>query len=56
MQATCCGFTSVDVLERYETHAAGGQNFTEYWIPAEELGDFNDNIVDDIEFVQEFRP
>lgn len=32
-------------LERYEVHQVGGREVVEYWIPAEELAGFNDNIV-----------
>jgi hypothetical protein len=30
--------------------------YQEYWIPAEELGEFNENIVGTIQVVAEFRP
>lgn len=32
-------------LDRYEVQQAGGRDVLEYWIPAEELGDFNAHIV-----------
>src|ERR1700761_205948 len=38
-------------LSRYETHEAGGRAHTEYWIPAEELDEFNDHIVGSIEII-----
>ena len=42
-------------IDHYETHEAGGRDFTEYWIPAEELDDFNANIVGPIEVIAEYR-
>ena len=41
-------------LDRYEVHQVGGPVHKEYWIPAEELPDFNVNIVGPIEVVAEF--
>jgi hypothetical protein len=32
-------------IDNYETHEVGGRDFTEYWIPAEGLDEFNANIV-----------
>jgi len=34
---------------------AGGQTILEYWIPAEDLADFNHHIVGPIEIVAEYR-
>ena len=42
-------------LDRYRVRMAGGTDHLEYWIPAEELADFNDAIVGEIEVVREFR-
>lgn len=42
-------------LDRYEVQIAGGRAHQEYWIPAEEMDDFNEAIVGEIEVVQEFR-
>lgn len=42
-------------LEGYETQVVGGTEHTEYWIPAEDLEDFNSNIVGRIEVIREFR-
>jgi hypothetical protein len=44
-----------EFLDRYEVHQVGGQTILEYWIPAEELGEFNHNLVGLIEVVHEFR-
>ena len=42
-------------LDRYEVQQAGGQTILEYWIPAEDLDEFNRHIVGLIEVVAEFR-
>jgi hypothetical protein len=44
-----------DFLDRYAPQEAGGRAHLEYWIPAEELGAFNQAIVGSIEVTQEFR-
>jgi hypothetical protein len=44
-----------EFLDRYEVHQVGGQTILEYWIPAEELDEFNTNLVGSIEVVHEFR-
>lgn len=44
-----------DFLDRYETKIVGGKTHEEYWIPAEELEEFNKNIVGTIEVISEFR-
>lgn len=41
-------------LDRYDVHQVGSQIHREYWIPAEDLDEFNDNIVGPIEVVVEF--
>ena len=43
-----------DFLERYDIHEAGGGEHLEYWIPAEELAEFNAAIIGEIEVVAEF--
>lgn len=42
-------------LDNYEVHHVGGQAIREYRIPAEDLEEFNANIVGLIEVVHEFR-
>jgi hypothetical protein len=42
-------------LAGYETHVGGGRECVEYWIPAEDLGGFNDEIVGEIRVVAEYR-
>lgn len=45
----------VSMSERFEIQTVGGSVHQEYWIPAAELTDFNQNIVGKIEVVAEFR-
>ena len=42
-------------LSRYDVQNAGGIQHQEYWIPAEDLAEFNRNIVGRIEVIAEFR-
>jgi hypothetical protein len=44
-----------DYLARNTVQDAGGQAHREYWIPAEDLDDFNAAIVGTIEVTHEFR-
>lgn len=44
-----------EFLDRYEVQQAGGETILEYWIPAEDLDELNENIVGRIEVVAEFR-
>ena len=41
-------------LDRYSVQSAGGREYQEYWIPAEELPAFNAAIVGDIVVVVSF--
>lgn len=41
-------------LDRFERRLAGGKAHEEYWIPAEDLAEFNRHIVGTIEVVAEF--
>jgi hypothetical protein len=41
-------------LRRYEVQTVGGSIHQEYWIPAEELAEFNRNLVGQIEVIAEF--
>ena len=43
-----------EYLERYEIQTVGGSAHQEYWIPAEDLAEFNQNIVGPIEVIAEF--
>ena len=44
-----------EYLSRYEAQTVGSSLHREYWIPADDLASFNDNIVGKIELVAEFR-
>jgi hypothetical protein len=44
-----------EYLDRFEEQMAGGRKHTEYWVPAERLEEFNDNIVGLIEVVAEYH-
>ena len=44
-----------DFLAKYEIKVVGGSIHQEYWIPAEDLSAFNQNIVDKIEVIAEFN-
>ena len=41
-------------LDRHEVHEVGGRELREYWIPAEELEEFNANIDGEIEVIAEY--
>ncbi len=43
-----------DYLERFEVQQVGNRHHTEWWIPAEQLDEFNDHIVGSIEVVARF--
>jgi len=45
-----------EYLSRFDVHTVGGSIHKEYWIPAEDLPEFNRNIVGKIEVIAEFRP
>ena len=42
-------------LSHYDVQNAGGSQHQEYWIPAEDLARFNENIVGHIEVIAEFH-
>ena len=44
-----------DYLQQYEVQTVGGSIHQEYWIPADELEEFNRNIVGEIEVIAEYR-
>jgi hypothetical protein len=44
-----------DYLSQFKVHTVGGSIHKEYWIPAEELDNFNTNIVGRIEVIAEFH-
>ena len=47
---------SSDYLKGFDVHVVSGSQHAEYWIPAEQLDEFNQNILGKIEVVAEFRP
>ena len=46
---------NADYLKKYDVHTVGASHHQEYWIPAEELDEFNQNIVGEIEVIAEYR-
>jgi|SRR5882672_1282288 len=42
-------------ISRYELKTVGGDVHQEYWIPAEDLTEFNRNILGEIEVIAEFE-
>jgi hypothetical protein len=42
-------------LERFQIHQVGRREHLEYWIPADELDDFNRHIVGLIDVIEEYR-
>jgi len=42
-------------IDQYEVHIVGGRDHQEYWIPSDQLKEFNKNIVGLIEVIAEFR-
>lgn len=44
-----------DFLVNYEVQIGGGKPHLEYWIPAEDLEEFNRNIVGKIKVISEFK-
>ena len=50
-----CFAVKEEYLSRFPVQTVGGVMHTEYWIPAEELEEFNANIVGLIEVIKEFR-
>jgi hypothetical protein len=42
-------------IERYGIQQVGAVHHTEWWVPAEELEQLNDNIVGSIEVIGEYR-
>jgi hypothetical protein len=60
VKASGAGFVTrfqvgAEYLARFAVQTVGGSIHTEYWIPAEELPEFNANIVGLIEVIEEFR-
>lgn len=45
-----------DYVAKFQRQIVGGRIHEEFWVPAEELPEFNHNIVGPIEVIAEFRP
>lgn len=43
-----------EFMDRYEVQKVGGKNHTEWWIPADDLEELNDNIVGEIEVIRSY--
>jgi hypothetical protein len=41
-------------LQRYDVQTVGGSEHQEYWIPAQDLDEFNQNIIGSIEVIAEY--
>ena len=46
---------NTEYLAKFSVQKVGGKNHLEYWIPAEQLTEFNANIVGLIEVISEFH-
>jgi len=44
-----------EFLQRYAVQTVGGAVHQEYWVPAEDLPEFNLNIIGLIEIISEFQ-
>ena len=51
-----CFRVAAEFLEKYPVQTVGSSSHQEYWIPAEELVEFNRNIVGKIEIFAEYQP
>jgi hypothetical protein len=45
-----------EFLKNYSVQTVGGSIHKEYWIPAEDLAEFNRNIIGKIEIFAEYQP
>ncbi len=45
-----------DYAGRFEPHKVGDGSCVEYWVPAEEMNDFNNHIIGPIALIHAFRP
>lgn len=43
-----------EYLSKYRVENVGGEIHNEYWIPSEEMDEFNNNIVGKIEIIEEY--
>lgn len=54
-----CGYVTkfevdTDYLSQFDIQDAGGKAYQEYWVPAEQLEEFNDHIVGEIEVISSY--
>ncbi len=47
---------TTEYLKKFEVQNVGGHMHNELWVPAEEIEEFNDNIVGTIEVTKSFYP
>lgn len=60
VHASCSGFVTkfavrTEYVSKFEVQNVGGEIHNELWVPAEELEEFNSNIVGQIEVIKEFK-
>lgn len=60
VKASGCGFVTrfevrKDFMDRYRVEQVGASHHTEWWVPAEDLEELNENIVGLIEVIEEFH-
>ncbi len=48
-------FVQKSFMDRFPVQTVGGERHTEWWIPAEDLEELNDNLIGCIEVIGEFR-
>ncbi|MBD2084826.1 ADP-ribosylation/crystallin J1 [Trichocoleus sp. ST-U3] len=48
-------YVKTEFLAKYDVQTVGSSQHQEYWIPAEDLAEFNQNIVGKIEAIAEFQ-
>lgn len=41
-----------DYISNFDVHNVGGKNDNEYWIPSEELDNFNNNMIGNIKYLE----
>jgi hypothetical protein len=44
-----------DFMDKYELHIVGGSEHSEWWIPAEDLEELNNNIIGLIDVLNEYK-
>ncbi|WP_431687416.1 hypothetical protein [Hahella sp. NBU794] len=44
-----------EYLSQFDVKVVGGKEHAEYWIPAEQLEEFNDHIIGDIEVIATYQ-